>query len=75
MSIIRSKSSADDLYSMAMTTLRTAFFWSGIGIIIGTLVILLIWPETFGPLPIAALLVSFAMAVLARPWERDNSAE
>jgi hypothetical protein len=60
---------------MAMTTLRTAFFWSGIGIIIGTLVILLIWPETFGPLPIAALLVSFAMAVLARPWERDGSAE
>jgi hypothetical protein len=58
-----------------MTTLRTAIFWSGIGIIIGTLVILLIWPETFGPLPIAALLVSFAMAVLARPWERDNSAE
>ena len=58
---------------MAMTTLRTAFFWSGIGIIIGTLIILLIWPETFGPLPIAALLVSFAMAVLARPWERGDS--
>ena len=55
-----------------MTTLRIAFFWSGIGIIIGTLIILLIWPETFGPLPIAALLVSFAMAVLARPWERDH---
>jgi hypothetical protein len=56
-----------------MTTIRAAFFWSGVGIIIGTLIILLIWPETFGPLPIAALFVSFAMAVLARPWERSNS--
>jgi len=55
-----------------MTTIRLAFFWSGIGIIIGTLIILLIWPETFGPLPIAALLVSFAMSVLARPWDRNN---
>ena len=55
-----------------MTTIRAVFFWSGVGIIIGTVIIILIWPETFGPLPIAALLVSFAMVVLARPWEGKN---
>jgi hypothetical protein len=54
-----------------MSTVRAAFFWSGVGIMIGTIIILIIWPEMFGVLPIAALLVSFAMSVLARPWERD----
>ena len=57
-------------YTDAMTNLRAAFFWSGLGIMIGTTIALLIWPEFFGPLAIAALFVSFAMAVLARPWER-----
>ena len=57
--------------SVAMTTIRKFIFWSGVGIMIGTIIILIIWPEMFGALPIAALLVSFAMSVLARPWERD----
>jgi hypothetical protein len=56
-----------------MTTIREVFFWSGAAILIGTIIVLIIWPETFGPLSIAALLVSFAMSVLARPWERNNS--
>ncbi len=66
-------SQAEMIYTDMMTTFRAAFFWSGVGIMIGTIFILIIWPETFGPLTIAALLVSFAMSVLARPWERSNS--
>jgi hypothetical protein len=66
-------SQAEMIYTDMMTTIRKAFFWSGVGIIIGTIIILIIWPEMFGTLPIAALLVSFAMSVLARPWERSNS--
>ncbi len=66
-------SQAEMIYTGMMTTLRAAFFWSGVGIMIGTIFILIIWPETFGPLTIAALLVSFAMSVLARPWERSSS--
>jgi hypothetical protein len=58
---------------IAMTTLREAIFWSGVALLIGTIIILIIWPETFGTLTIAALMVSFAMCVLARPWERDQS--
>jgi hypothetical protein len=58
---------------MAMTTIRAYIFWSGVGIMIGTIIILIIWPEMFGTLAIAALLVSFAMCVLARPWERGSS--
>jgi hypothetical protein len=54
-----------------MTIIREAIFWSGAGILIGTIIILIIWPETFGALTIAALMVSFALCVLARPWVRD----
>ena len=57
--------------SVTMTIIREAIFWSGAGILIGTIIILIIWPETFGALTIAALMVSFALCVLARPWERD----
>ena len=56
---------------VAMTIIREAIFWSGAGILIGTIIILIIWPETFGALTIAALMVSFALCVLARPWVRD----
>jgi hypothetical protein len=66
-------SQAEMIYTDIMTTIRKAFFWSGVGIMIGTIIILIIWPEMFGALPIAALLVSFVMSVLARPWERSNS--
>jgi hypothetical protein len=55
-----------------MTTIREVIFWSGAAILIGTIIVLMIWPETFGSLSIAALLVSSACCVLARPWERDK---
>jgi hypothetical protein len=55
-----------------MSTLRAAFFWTGVGIAVGTVIVLLIWPEFFGSFAIAVLFGSFAMSVLARPWERDN---
>ena len=58
--------------SVAMTTIREVIFWSGAAILIGTIIVLMIWPETFGSLSIAALLVSSACCVLARPWERDK---
>ncbi len=54
-----------------MTTLREFIFWSGVALLIGTIIVLIIWPETFGALAIAALMVSLAMCVLARPWERE----
>lgn len=57
-------------YTDTMSTLRATLFWTGLGIAIGTIVVLIIWPEFFGPFAIAALFGSFAMMVLARPWER-----
>ena len=57
--------------SVAMTTIREVCFWSGAAILIGTIIVSIIWPETFGSLTIAALLVSVALCVLARPWERE----
>jgi hypothetical protein len=54
-----------------MTAIREYIFWSGAAILIGTIIILVIWPQMFGVLTIAALMVSSAMCVLARPWERD----
>ena len=58
--------------SVAMTTIRKFIFWSGVGILIGTITVLIIWPETSGALSTATLMVSFALVVLARPWERDQ---
>jgi hypothetical protein len=55
-----------------MSTLRATFFWSGVGIAVGTVIVLLIWPEFFGSFAIAVLFGSFAMSVLARPWERST---
>ena len=59
-------------YTDTMSTLRATFFWTGLGIAIGTIVVLMIWPEFFGPFAIAALFGSFTMMVLARPWERQQ---
>jgi hypothetical protein len=65
-------SQAEMIYTDIMTTIRKAFFWSGIAILLGTIFVLIIWPEVFGGLAIAALFVSSAMCVLARPWEREQ---
>jgi hypothetical protein len=58
-----------------MSILREFFFWSGVGIVVGTIIVLIIWPQFFGPLAIATFFASSAMIVLTRPWERINKAD
>ena len=62
-------------YPDTMSTLREVFFWSGVGILVGTIIVLIIWPGYFGPLAIAALFVAAVMIVLTRPWERRSNSD